>query len=82
MANAKGVLLHMKLICSKSNLLQGVNIVLKAVPAKTTTTAAVVGNITEKVKRIDKGSETETTFCIKVSFIIIPSFEDILYNIN
>lgn len=36
MANAKGVLLHMKLICSKSNLLQGVNIVLKAVPAKTT----------------------------------------------
>lgn len=33
--STKGVL-HMKLICSKANLLQGVNIVLKAVPSKTT----------------------------------------------
>ncbi len=33
---AKGVIFNMKLICSKSNLLQGVNIVLKAVPSKTT----------------------------------------------
>lgn len=36
MVFAKGVIFHMKLICSKSNLLQGVNIVLKAVPSKTT----------------------------------------------
>lgn len=32
---AKGVI-HMKLICSKSNLQKGVNIVSKAVPSKTT----------------------------------------------
>ena len=32
---SKGVI-HMKLICSKSNLLNGVNIVSKAVPSKTT----------------------------------------------
>ena len=31
----KGVI-HMKLICSKANLLKGVNIVSKAVPSKTT----------------------------------------------
>ena len=33
----KGII-HMKLICSKSNLLKGVNIVSKAVPSKTTMT--------------------------------------------
>ena len=32
---AKGVI-HMKIICSKSNLLNGVNTVSKAVPSKTT----------------------------------------------
>ena len=32
---AKGVI-HMKLICSKSNLQKGVNIVSKAVPSRTT----------------------------------------------
>jgi DNA polymerase-3 subunit beta len=32
----KGVIHNMKLICSKSNLLRGVNIALKAVPSKTT----------------------------------------------
>ena len=31
----KGVI-HMKLICSKANLLYGVNIVIKAVPTRTT----------------------------------------------
>lgn len=35
MIQAKGVI-HMKLICSKANLLKGVNIVSKAVPSKTT----------------------------------------------
>ena len=37
MNETKGVI-HMKLICSKSNLLKGVNIVSKAVPSKTTMT--------------------------------------------
>lgn len=36
MQNQKGVIHNMKLICSKSNLLHGVNIVSKAVPSKTT----------------------------------------------
>ena len=34
----KGVIHNMKIICTKSNLLQGVNIVSKAVPSKTTMT--------------------------------------------
>lgn len=36
MNNQEGVINKMKLICSKSNLLHGVNIVLKAVPTRTT----------------------------------------------
>ena len=55
----------MKLICSKSNLLNGVNIVSKAVPSKTTMSIlecilidATKGQITLTANDMELGSET------------------------
>lgn len=60
----KGVI-HMKLICSKSNLLNGVNIVSKAVPSKTTMSIlecilidATKGQITLTANDMELGIET------------------------
>lgn len=65
MVFAKGVFIHMKLICSKANLLQGVNIVLKAVPSKTTMSIlecilidATTGSIKFTANDMELGIET------------------------
>jgi len=61
---AKGVI-HMKIICSKSNLLNGVNTVAKAVPSKTTMSIlecilidTTKGNITLTANDMELGIET------------------------
>ena len=57
----------MKIICSKSNLLKGVNIVAKAVPSKTTMAIlecilidATTGNIKLTANDMELGIETRT----------------------
>lgn len=56
---SKGVI-HMRLICSKSNLLYGINIVIKAVPTRTTMPileCILIDASTDKIKLI--GNDTE-----------------------
>ena len=62
----KGVIHIMKIICSKSNLLKGVNIVAKAVPSKTTMAIlecilidATTGNIKLTANDMELGIETK-----------------------
>ena len=72
----KELLTTMKLICSKSNLLHGVNIVSKAVPTRTTMAILEFSEIVRKLPDSDVVIETDASFkttitCEKAKFNIV-----------